>query len=109
MIDFSGSPQAMEQTLDALHIGGTAVWIGATYPQPAVPVNAEKMVRKIWTIKGLHNYNETDFIHAVEFMENNYLQFPFEKLIHDGFSLDDADEAFKYAIDKNPFRVGVHI
>ena len=109
MIDFSGSPETMEATLEYLQTGGTAVWIGATYPQRSVPVNAEKMVRRVWTIKGLHNYNGEDFLKAVEFMEQNYLNFPFDSLIYDGFSLDRSNDAFQYAIAHNPFRVGIMI
>ncbi len=109
IIDFSGYPDTMEQTLEVLEIGGTAIWIGATFPQRNLQINAEKMVRKIWTIKGLHNYNETDFITAVDFIEKYHTKFPFEDLIYDGFVLEQANEAFEYAIANNPFRVGVSI
>ena len=107
LIDLSGSPDAMENGIDTLGIGGTAVFIGATFPQRKIQIDAEKMVRKILTIKGLHNYNEQDFLAAVEFIEKNHLSFPFEKLIFDGFKLVTANEAFKHAIDQNNFRVGI--
>jgi putative phosphonate catabolism associated alcohol dehydrogenase len=107
LIDLSGSPDAMENCIDTLGIGGTAVFIGATFPQRKIQIDAEKMVRKILTIKGLHNYNEQDLLAAVEFIETNHLIFPFEKLIYDGFDLSTANEAFQHAIDKNNFRVGI--
>jgi len=65
------------------------------------------MVRKILTIKGLHNYNEKDLLTAVRFIENNHLKFPFEKLIFDAFTLESSVEAFKQAINQNYFRVGI--
>jgi putative phosphonate catabolism associated alcohol dehydrogenase len=107
LIDLSGSPDAMENCIDTLEIGGNAVFIGATFPQRKIQIDAEKMVRKILTIKGLHNYNEQDFLSAVEFIENNHQLLPFEKLIFDGFTLDTANEAFTHAIDQNNFRVGI--
>lgn len=107
LIDLSGSPDAMENCIDTLSIGGTAVFIGATFPQRKIQIDAEKVVRKILTIKGLHNYNEQDLLTAVEFIEQNHQSFPFEKLIYDGFTLDTVNEAFKHAIDKNNFRVGI--
>ena len=107
MIDFSGAPQAMENGIDLLSIGGTAVWIGATYPQRQVQINAEQVVRKILTIKGLHNYNEHDLIAAVDFITQYHHVYPFEQLVQGAFSLDQVEAAFQYALENNPFRVGI--
>jgi putative phosphonate catabolism associated alcohol dehydrogenase len=108
-IDFSGVADVMEETLQHLAIGGTAVWVGATHPQRDVQINAEKIIRNLWTIKGLHNYNESDFINALDFIENNYNIFPFESLVHDKFTFEQVNEAFEYALKENPFRVGIGI
>lgn len=108
-LDFSGVPDAMESTLELLRIGGIAVWVGATYPQRDLRLNAEVIVRNLYTIRGLHNYNETDFIAAVEFIENHHLDFPFIDLIEDRFTLDSVNEAFEYALKHNPYRVGIRI
>jgi len=107
LIDLTGSPDSMENSIDVLGIGGTAVWIGATFPQRKVQIDAEKVVRKILTIKGLHNYNESDLQAAVTFIEENFSVFPFEKLIFDGFNLNTVNEAFKQAVEQNNFRVGI--
>lgn len=107
IIELSGVTSAMEQTLDFLTIGGTAVWVGATYPQPEVKLNAEQLVRNLWTIRGLHNYNQHDFRAAVHFMEQHYQDFPFEEMVAGGFTLDQVNEAFTYANEQNPFRVGI--
>lgn len=107
MIDFSGAPDAMENGLELLAIGGTAIWIGSTYPQRNVQINAEKVVRKILTIKGLHNYNSQDLITAVDFIQKHHNLYPFEQLVQGGFTLDQVDAAFQYAIENNPFRVGI--
>ncbi|MDX2304439.1 MAG: zinc-binding dehydrogenase [Microscillaceae bacterium] len=109
LIELSGVASAMEKTLDMLSIGGVAVWIGATYPERDIQINAEKVVRNLLTIKGLHNYNQDDLTHAVEFIEKYYTQYPFESMVYDHFGLDEVNEAFAYALDKNPFRVGVRI
>lgn len=109
LIDFSGIPDTIEASLELLSIGGTAVWIGSTYPQRDVCINAEKIVRKIWTIRGLHNYNTDDFISAVEFIQQYHSAFPFEQLVQGGFTLDRVDAAFQYAIGNNPFRVGISL
>ena len=108
-LDYSGVPDTMEALISLLGIGGTAVFIGATFPQRALHIKAEQLIRNIHTIKGLHNYNEQDFIAAVEFIEQNYQRFPFESLVHDKFNLDVVDEAFDYGLTSGAHRVGIRI
>ncbi len=107
IIELSGQPSSMERTLDFLDIGGVSIWVGATYPARSTQVNAEKLIRKIHTIKGLHNYNNEDFLNAVNFIEKHHKSFPFNSLIHDHYTLTEVNEAFEHAIEKNPFRVGI--
>ncbi|KIA93422.1 alcohol dehydrogenase [Pedobacter kyungheensis] len=107
--DMSGSPDAMEMGLEALTVGGIAVWVGAVFKTRSVAVNAEQVVRKLNTIKGLHNYNYDDFLQAVKFIETNYLKFPFEELVSAEFALEDAESAFNFAVADKPVRVGVNI
>lgn len=109
VLEFSGVASAMEQALSLLTIGGTAVWVGATYPQREVQINAETVVRNLLTIKGLHNYNTIDFVKAAAFIEQYHTSFPFENMIHDGFTLQEVNQAFEYGMSQNPFRVGLNI
>ena len=109
VLEFSGVPQAMENTLKLLDTGGIAVWIGATYPQRELYLNAEYLIRNILSIKGLHNYNEQDFIQGVDFIEQHHKSFDLKSLVHDGFTLKKVNEAFKYALEYNPFRVGINL
>ena len=108
-LDYSGVPETMEALLGLLGIGGTAVFIGATFPQRPLQIQAEQFVRKVHTLRGLHNYNEPDFIAAVRFMEQNYQRLPFESLVHDGFDLDSVNEAFSFAAKSKVHRVGVRL
>ena len=106
-LDFSGVPETMEALLGVLGIGGTLVFIGATYPQRALQINAEQLVRNVHTIRGLHNYNERDLVDAVVFIEANHARFPFGTLVHDAFDLDAVDEAFAYGMTSGAHRVGL--
>lgn len=106
-IDYSGRIEAMEATVGTLDIGGTAVWVGGVCPQEPVKLDSEQIIRRLSTIKGLHNYNGDDFREAVGFVESCWRKYPIAELIYDGFTLDRAEEAFRYAIEHNPFRVGI--
>jgi putative phosphonate catabolism associated alcohol dehydrogenase len=107
VLDYSGIPETMEALLALLGIGGTAVWIGATFPQRPLQVNAELLIRNVHTMKGLHNYNQADLIAAVEFMEKHHAIYPFASLVHDRFDLEEVNDAFEYAIKSGVHRVGV--
>jgi putative phosphonate catabolism associated alcohol dehydrogenase len=106
-LDYSGVPETMEALIAALGIGGTAVFVGATFPQRPLQISAEQLVRNVHTIKGLHNYNEHDLIAAVEFIESHFTAFPFESLVRDKFDLDQVDQAFDYGLNSGAYRVGI--
>lgn len=107
LIETSGVSAMMEESLAKLKIGGIAVWVGAVFPDRNINLSAEKLIRNLWTIKGLHNYNIEDFIHAVKFAEENHMKFPFEELIECTFNLNEVNDAFHFALKNNAIRVGI--
>ncbi|MDB5150160.1 MAG: hypothetical protein JWQ57_4180 [Mucilaginibacter sp.] len=109
VFDMTGHPGAMKAGIESLALGGTAIWIGAVFPAAPVPVDAQRIVRRVLGIKGLHNYNYDDFLNATIFIENNYRKYPFEELVEKEFTLDEVDNAFRYATESKPVRVGVTI
>jgi putative phosphonate catabolism associated alcohol dehydrogenase len=106
-LDYSGVPETMEALLATLGIGGTLVLIGATFPQRALQIDAERLVRQVHTVRGLHNYNAQDFATAVEFIERHHAQFPFAALVDDRFDLDSVDAAFADGVSSGAHRVGL--
>jgi len=108
-LDYSGVPETMESLIDVLGTGGTAVFVGATYPQRALNISAEQLIRRVHTLKGLHNYNAHDLAAAVEFMEKNHARYPFESLVNDRFDLNTVNEAFDFGMTSGAYRVGVRI
>jgi len=108
-LDMSGAPEAMEAGLHALRLGGIAVWVGAVFKTRTVKVNPETMIRKLLTIRGLHNYNYEDFRTARDFIVGHVEAFPFHLIVEKEFELAAANEAFEYAMEHKPLRVGVRI
>lgn len=109
VFDMSGSPDAMEFGIDCLAIGGKAIWVGAVFNTRKLQIDAEKVIRNLLTIKGLHNYNYQDFKYALDFMKRNWEKYPFNKVVEKEFSLDEVQEAFEYALKFKPLRVGIRI
>ena len=108
-IDMSGSPEAMEIGLQVLGINGIAVFVGAVFKQRSIEIDAEQVIRKLMQIKGLHNYNYTDFNTATDFIIANYHKYPFEQLVEREFDFDQTVEAFEYAVKNKPVRTGIKI
>ena len=107
VLDYSGTNDAMLLGLKKLSVGGIAIWVGATYPQDSLMLRAEEIIRKMVTIKGLHNYNDADLLAAVDFIEKFHNHFPFHTLIEASFTLQQVEEAFQYVTEHNPYRVGI--
>ena len=107
IIETSGSASAMEKGLEMLNIGGISIWVGAVYSERNIGLNAETVVRKILTIKGLHNYIPADLSYALKFLEATHSIYPFDRLVETTFKLTELNEAFKFANQPGQYRVGI--
>lgn len=107
VIETSGVPAAMERALALLHIGGINIWVGAVYAQRDLAINAEQVVRKLLTIKGLHNYIPADLAEAIRFLDRHHRKYPFGELVGREFPLSELDRAFATANNHHHYRVGV--
>ena len=92
-------------------MGGGTVWVRAVFRQRDLQINAEQVLRNLWSIRGLHNYNRIDLINAVTFMEQHHEDFQYQIHLaynqYNGFSLEEVNDAFEYAIASKPYRVGL--
>ncbi|MDI3321233.1 zinc-binding dehydrogenase [Pinibacter soli] len=109
VFDMSGSPRAMEMGMDSLALGGAAIWIGAVFPDAPVKVDAQKVVRKLLQIRGLHNYNYDDLVKATEFIERSHSKYPFAELVEKEYNIEAVEDAFAFASEQKPVRVGVRV
>lgn len=105
VIDMSGAHSAMELGLEFSAIGAQNIWIGGVTPMKPIPIDPEQIIRKLLTIRGMHNYNYQDFIQAVSFFQQHSARFPFDTFIEKQFDLTQTAEAFEYAVKHHPFRV----
>ena len=106
-IEVSGSPAAMESGLAHLRVGGRYIWAGAVCPDRPVEISAETVVRRLTTIRGVHNYTPDDLKTAVRFLQDNAGRYPFDSLVSRSFALSQVQSAFEHAIDERPLRVAV--
>ncbi|MBA4020517.1 MAG: alcohol dehydrogenase [Pirellula sp.] len=96
VLEASGSPEAMEAALKVARIGGRIVFVGAVRPTRPIPLDAEQLVRRVLTLRGLHNYTPDDLAAAVTFL-NGAPEYPFAEFVSRPFPLAEAEAAFAAA------------
>ena len=107
ILDFSGVSQAIEKCIPHTAVGGSVVLVGSVTPSPGISVDPEFLVRNLVRLVGVHNYHPKDLITAVEFLSLHADNFPFGQLVACSFSLQEINEAVKYALEQKPVRVMV--
>ncbi len=107
VFEMSGHPSAVESAINAAGIGGKVVLVGSVSPSPPVSVDPERIVRRLLTIHGVHNYRPDDLQTAVGFLQQHHNRYPFANLVEKTFGLEEVNEAFRYALDQRPIRVAV--
>ncbi|HEO72061.1 MAG TPA: alcohol dehydrogenase, partial [Candidatus Hydrogenedentes bacterium] len=55
-IELSGDRSAIPLGLDSLRVGGRYILVGAVFPGAPVPIDVEQVVRRLLSIRGVHNY-----------------------------------------------------
>lgn len=107
VLEMSGSNSAIERSVAMLRPGGRLILVGSVFPQPAVALFAEQIVRKCLTIRGMHNYTPADLQSAITFLARASSRFPFESLVPLEFSLDQLPQAIHSAHAERPPRVAI--
>jgi len=107
VLDMSGSPDAMESSLELLRVGGRLILVGAVFPARPLRMQADQLVRKMLRVEGVHNYESGDLQTAVRFLLEAGSDFPFASLVDREFSLSDVNAAVQETHDSGAFRVAV--
>ncbi|MBP1327596.1 putative phosphonate catabolism associated alcohol dehydrogenase [Leucobacter exalbidus] len=106
-IDASGAPAAVASGLEALSIGGVAVWVGSVFPTKPIKIVPERVVRGLITVTGVHNYTPVDLEGAVAFLHEQWQRYPFAGLVGETLPLHHLDLALERAAQHLEVRVGI--
>lgn len=103
-LELSGNPAAVRSLLGAIDVGGVLVLVGSVSPGPELGIVPEQLVRRLLTIRGVHNYAPRHLEQAVRFLVQSWRSYPFAEQVGETFALDEVDRAL--AVTTHP-RVGV--
>ncbi|GAB2464825.1 alcohol dehydrogenase catalytic domain-containing protein [Conyzicola lurida] len=106
-IEASGSRHAVAAAIDALDVGGVAALVGSVFPGDAVPLDPESIVRRLATVRGVHNYTPRHLVDAADWVAQHHDAFPFAELVGERFALAELDSAIALAAAGTHVRVAV--
>ena len=105
-LELSGANAAWELAFDRLALGARAVLIGAVFPGPDTRINMERIVRRMITIRGIHNYAPRHLEAAISFLAEHGRHVPLAEMVSEWFDLADHVNALKAASLPGAPRIG---
>jgi alcohol dehydrogenase len=107
VIEVCGVPDVIPQGLQMLRAGGRYVLGGLVNPNANVTIDANMLVKRWVTMRGIHNYHPRHLIQALDFVMANRTRFPFKDIVDSKFPLKDLDVAFKKASERTVLRAAI--
>ncbi|QOV89216.1 zinc-binding dehydrogenase [Humisphaera borealis] len=91
LIECTGNSALTTAAISRLDLGGRAILVGAVYPDDPLPIDAQSIVRRLITIRGIHNYTAQDLAAALSFFAGSDASALFKDLIGRRIPLSDVD------------------
>ncbi|OYW28865.1 MAG: alcohol dehydrogenase, partial [Chthoniobacter sp. 12-60-6] len=107
VLELSGSTAAIDSAWPLVRIGGTIVLVGSVFPGPPVSVLPEQVVRRQWTIRGIHNYQPRHLAVAIDFLTAQQQHYPFAELVSRWLPLSSIAEALELSRQPEMIRIGI--
>ena len=76
-------------------------------PASNVSLDANLILRKMLTLKGVHNYHPRHLVQAMEFVLGNHRRFPFHELVDGKYRLEQIDQAMADAAGRRVLRAAI--
>jgi len=92
-LEFSGNPSAVRSLLPVVDVGGVLVLAGSLSDGPELPLVPEQLVRRLLTVRGVHNYAPRHLEQAVRFLAEVGTTYPFAEQVDAVFPLAEVDAA----------------
>jgi len=107
VMEVCGLAAVVPTGIHMLAVGGRYAIGGLVNPNDHFTVDGNEILRKLITLRGVHNYHPRHLIQALDFVMANRDRFPFGDLVDSKFSLDELNEAFARAAERSVLRAAV--
>lgn len=105
-LELSGAPSAVQTLLTTGDLGAVLVLVGSVAPTSTVSVDPEQVVRRLFTIRGVHNYAPRHLLEAVRFLARPESA-ALAELVGDIHPLESIESAMRHARAHSSVRVGL--
>ena len=107
VIELCGAPEVVPAGIEMVRTGGRYVLGGLVNPDAFVRIDANKILRKLITLSGVHNYHPRHLIQALDFVHVNRKRFPFHALVDGKYSLEQVGQAMQDAAERKVLRAAI--
>jgi len=107
VIEVCGVANVIPLGLDMVRTGGTYVLAGLVSPGAQVTMDANRIVRKMVTLRGVHNYHPRHLVEALDFVVANQARYPFAELVDAHYALDQLTQAMADAASQRVLRAAI--
>jgi putative phosphonate catabolism associated alcohol dehydrogenase len=107
VIEVCGLPSVIPPGLEMLRIGGRYVLAGFVSPGAQVTLDANVLVKRWITMRGIHNYHPRHLVQALDFVLSTRDRFPYKEIVDSKFTLDQLGLAFKRASERSVLRAAI--
>lgn len=107
VIEVCGDPAVIPAGLQMLRAGGHCVLGGVVNPDSIVPLDVNLILRRLITLRGVHNYHPRHLVEALDFVTANRARFPFRELVDGRYGLEQVDQAMRDAHDRKVLRAAI--
>ena len=107
VIEVCGEPQAINDGLKCLRVGGRYVIAGLVSPNAHVLIDGNLILKKMLTLRGVHNYHPRHLVQALDFVTTQRNRFPFKSLVDAKYSLSQVRQAMQDASSRRSLRAAI--
>jgi putative phosphonate catabolism associated alcohol dehydrogenase len=107
VIEVCGNAEVIPAGIQFLRTGGRYVLAGVVNPDSFVKIDVNQILRKLITLRGVHNYHPRNLIEALDFVVANRKRFPFHELVDGKYRLDEVGKAMQDAADRKVLRAAI--
>ena len=107
VIEVCGYPEVIPLGIQFARTGGRYVLGGLVNPEAFVRIDANQILRKLLTLRGVHNYHPRHLVQALDFVTTNRKRFPFHDLVDGKYKLEDVGKAMQDAAGRKVLRAAI--
>ena len=107
IIEVCGDPAVIPQGIDMLRAGGRYAITGTVSPNTNVNLDANRILSRMVTIRGVHNYHPRHLVEALNFVNKHQSKYPLKQLVDAEYTLQNLDTAFHDMSDRKVIRAAI--